>query len=455
MSERLRERSALVDGLRRWGYPVAVGLVAVAALVIALLAPGRRGWFDVGVYWGAAHWWRGGGGVYDYLTPGTRYGFTYPPFALLCLLPLALVGRSTAVVGALVVNLGCLALLLHWLVRPLIRERGWHPWYPLVVAASLAAVFGPIRDTISFGQVNLVLLVLVLADLRTLNGPTRNGPTRNSATRNSATRNGPTDGTAAGDSSRRWPVPAHWAGIGIGLAGAVKLTPLLFIGYALVVREWRLARVATGVFLAATLGAWVIAPHDSAVFWTHALRRTDRVGDLGYVSNQSLLGALYRLGTGDGEHLRWLLAVLAVLAWWAVRVRRPDTDDTAEHTAGFALTGVAACLVSPVSWVHHLVWLLPALLLALRAGLGPAAAGQPADRSSVGRRWPLLGIVAGGYLALSIGLVWIAAPATGLARLLGANAGVWVSLLLLACVPVPGPVGRVDARDRAGGPRRR
>jgi alpha-1,2-mannosyltransferase len=427
---------------------VVVGLVAAAALATALLAPGRRGWFDVGVYWGTAHWWRAGGGIYDYLRPGTGYGFTYPPFALLCLLPLALVSRPVAVVAALAVNLGCAAVLLHALVRPLIRERHWHPWYALAVAASLAAVCGPVRDTISFGQVNLVLLALVWADLRTLR-------------------------TAA---SGWWPVPARWAGIGIGLAAAVKLTPLLFIGYALVVREWRLARVAAGTFAAATLTAWMFAPGDSARFWTRALWQTGRVGDLGYASNQSLLGVLHRLGTGAAEQVLWLLCVLAVLAWWAARVRGPGRPGLpVDHQAGFALTGVAACLVSPVSWVHHLVWLLPALILVLRAGLGPPDPVDPGPGGSTllrGRRWGLLAVFAAGYLALSTGLVWVAAPATGLFSLsacwlVGANAGVWTGLLLLATVPVyaashegravrrhrhdrPGGAPRVPARSRGG-----
>jgi len=50
--------------------------------------PGKRGWFDVGVYYGTVHYWFGGGHLYDYVRPGSEYGFTYPPFAALCMIPM-------------------------------------------------------------------------------------------------------------------------------------------------------------------------------------------------------------------------------------------------------------------------------------------------------------------------------------------------------------------------------
>ncbi len=405
---------ATTDRARRVALVAAIGGIALA---LALFAPGRRGWFDVGVYWGTANWWRHGGSIYAYLHPGTPYGFTYPPFALLCLLPLSLFDWPGAVIVALLVNLGCLALLIRWLVEPVRERAGWHRGYTLVVAASLLAVFGPVRDSISFGQVNLALVVLVWADLELLRRAAAAGP--------------------VGD----WPPAAAWAGVGIGLAGAIKLTPLLFIGYLLLTREWRAARLALATFVAATTAALLIAPRDSVDYWGRALWQTGRVGDLGYVSNQSLLGALTRLHLA-GTHWLWPLVVLAVLAAWVVRVRRaalapPGLDPAGpgqpDHRAGFALTGVAACLISPVTWVHHLVWSLPALLLLLETGLR-----RPE------RRW-LLAFVAVAYLALSIGLVWIAAPWTGPMAALGTNAGAWVCLALLLVLPVGASVGAQPA----------
>ncbi len=392
--------------LRRAGAPVAVALVAGAALAVALVAPGRRGWFDVGVYWGTAHWWRDGGSIYSYTHPGTAYGFTYPPFALLCLSPLGVLNWPAAVLAALLVNLACLVWLIRTLVEPMVTRHGWPRWSALVLAGSALAVFGPVRDTVSFGQVNLALLVLVWSDLQRLAGPARR----------------------------------TWAGVGIGLAAAVKLTPLLFIGYLLVTRQWRAARTAGATFAAATVAAAVLVPADSFAYWTRVLFRTDRVGDPAYVSNQSLRGLVARLdvaGAPLGGQWLWALAVLAVLVCWAAAV----AGRRLPHATGFALTAVAACLASPVTWVHHLVWLLPGLLLAVERGLATRA------------RWPLA-LCAVSYLALSTGLVWIAADPPGgrvlpePLRLLGANAGVWVGLALLAALPLLAGE-HVPARDDA------
>ncbi len=81
----------------------AVGALAVGIALAIAFAPGHRGWFDVGVYYGTVHYWLDSGGdVYDYLRPGTVYGFTYPPFAVLSMLPMELVSWHTAVALSLV-----------------------------------------------------------------------------------------------------------------------------------------------------------------------------------------------------------------------------------------------------------------------------------------------------------------------------------------------------------------
>ncbi|MFC1415619.1 glycosyltransferase 87 family protein [Streptacidiphilus cavernicola] len=318
--------------------------------------PFYRGWFDLYVYYGTINdWVRHSGQIYDYLLPGTPYGFTYPPFAALCMLPDALVPRGVAVGLAFALNTAASVYLLRRLV----------PGWPPVVAVCLFAMLEPVRDSFSLGQVNLPLLALVLTDLR----------------------------------------PHRFSGVGIGLAAAVKLTPALFIGSLLLTRRRRAAGTATGVALAATGAGWLLAPGPSRRYWTSALWDTGRVGDPAYVSNQSLRGVLARLGD-PGHPVLWPLLVLAVLAVWAHRVRRAPDQLTA-----FALTGAAACLVSPVTWVHHLVWLLPALVLA---------------RSAVG------------HVLLCSSLVWLwrfDAPGwpgvAGVVGFLGANAYVWFTLWLL------------------------
>lgn len=361
------------------GRALLVLALATAVTAFTATVPLLRDFFDLRVYYGAVHTWvHHGGRIYDYRVPGTTYGFTYPPFAALAMLPLAPMGRHTAIVASLLVNLAALAVVLRILAGPGRRRHGWYRWS---LALCVLALFEPLRDTFSFGQVNLVLLALVLGDARLL--------------------------TTGRD---------RWAGVGIGLAAAVKLTPALFIGLLLLARRWRAAGVATAVALAATgLAAWA-DPDASRFYWTEALWDTSRVGRLDYVSNQSLQGVLARLG--DPDRALWTAVVLLVLCVWGWRASRAVA--AGDWTAAFALTGAAACLVSPITWVHHLVWLLPCFAVLARAG-HPRPAGAL-------------------YAVLCTSVVWLwFEDSSGIDGFLGSNIYTWVTLGLLLGLPTGQP----------------
>ncbi|WP_083977763.1 glycosyltransferase 87 family protein [Kitasatospora azatica] len=381
-------------------------VLGTAAGVFLAVIPGHRGWFDVGVYYGTVQHWMHGGELYDYQRPGTSYGFTYPPFAALCMLPMVLVGWHTAIAIATTLNALATAALLYWLVDPIARRQGWDRWFAFGLAACAFAVLNPVRDTFSFGQINLLLMALVFADCRQL---------------------------ARGR--------GRFAGIGIGLAAAIKLTPAVFIGYLLITRRRRAALLAAGTAVGATLLGQLAAPSASHFFWTDALWNTGRVGSLGYISNQSLQGMLARLAPSSPSRIAWAVAVLLVLGLWAHRARRAALRG--DHPTGFALTGLASCLVSPITWVHHLVWTLPALLTLADAGL--RAPGRV-------RRRLLLAGAGVGYLVLTSGLVWLwHDPTGGVGELLGANAYLLLTLALLVAVPLPPkPKGRprTEVRER-------
>ncbi|WP_256725442.1 glycosyltransferase 87 family protein [Streptomyces sp. IMTB 2501] len=357
------------------GRALLVLVLVAAVTVFTATVPLLRGFFDLRVYYGAVHTWvHHGGRIYDYRVPGTTYGFTYPPFAAVAMLPLALLGRPAAVVASLLVNLAALGVVLRILAGADWRRHGWFRWS---LCLCLLALFEPLRDTFSFGQVNLVLLALVLGDRWLL-----------------ATGRG------------------RWAGAGIGLAAAVKLTPALFIGLLLLAGRRRSAGVATAVAAAATaLAAWA-DPRASRFYWTDALWDTSRVGRLAYVSNQSLQGVLARLGE-TGRPL-WATAVLLTLCVWAWRTR--GAVQSGDWTAAFALTGAAACLVSPITWVHHLVWLLPSFAVLLRRG-HPRVAGAL-------------------YAVLCTSVVWLwFDDASGIGGFLGSNTYTWITLGLLLGLP--------------------
>ncbi|MFJ3779230.1 glycosyltransferase family 87 protein [Streptomyces sp. NPDC090075] len=368
---------------------LVLALVA-AVTVFTATVPLLRDWFDLRVYYGTVHTWvHHGGRIYDYRVPGTEYGFTYPPFAAVGMLPMALVGLPLAIAASLLVNLTALAFVLRVLAGPGWRRWGWYRW---ALALCALALFEPLRDTFSFGQVNLILLALVLGDCCLL----RSGRGR-------------------------------WAGVGIGLAAAIKLTPALFIAMLLIGRRWRAAGVATAVALAATgLAAWT-DPKASRFYWTQALWDTSRVGRLDYVSNQSLQGVLARLGHPDKP--LWAIVVLLTLAVWAWRTRRAVA--AGDWTAAFALTGLAACLVSPITWVHHLVWVLPSFALLARAGY-PRIAGAL-------------------YAVMCTSVVWLwFDDASGVDGFLGSNLYTWITLGLLFGLPAgQSRTGGSEGSDRS------
>jgi alpha-1,2-mannosyltransferase len=369
-----RARVALVLGL------------ALAVTVFTATVPLLRDWFDLRVYHGTVDTWvHHGGRVYDYRVPGTTYGFTYPPFAAVAMLPMAWVGLRTAIVVCLGLDLVALGVVLCVLAGPRLRRHGWFGT-SLVLCA--LALFEPFRDTVSFGQVNLLLLALVLADAWLL-------------------------------STGR----ERWAGAGIGLAAAVKLTPAIFIGLLLLARRWRAAGLATAVAAAATAAAAWVAPAASRFYWTEALWDTSRVGRLDYVSNQSLQGVLARLvAPHEPSRALWALLVLGVLGVWAVRARAAVR--AGDWTAAFAVTGLTACLVSPITWVHHLVWLLPSFAVLLRH-----------------RR--LLPLTAALYGLLCSSVVWLwFDDASGVTGFVGSNTYVWITLGLLLRLPVGQSPGR-------------
>jgi alpha-1,2-mannosyltransferase len=375
------------DVLRR--ASILAGL-ALAAAVVLWLAESRNTFFDLRVYHGAVSYWvHHDGMIYDWLRPGTPYGFTYPPFAAIAMVPMAVLPFALVIAVASVATVVSTAVLLWWLIPAGLTARRH---YTLAVALCLALGFEPVRETFAFGQVNMLLLLLVAADL--LHAQARG---------------------------------SRWAGVGIGLATAVKLTPGVFIVYLLVTGRWRAAATAIGTAAAVTVAAAAIAPDVSREFWTAALWNTDRVGDLAYVSNQSLRGVLARIPlTGAFASVLWLVLLVAVLGWWVWRVRAAST--AGDHAAALALTGILGCLISPVTWIHHLVWVLPALVLVLLRGWS----APPGSRD---RRLLWVGVAA--YLLMSCRLLWVwENQPDRIGEFVFANLDVWCCLVLFALIPV-------------------
>lgn len=225
-----------------------------------------------------------------------------------------------------------------WACASALELGGFRCTRPRLAAVVAAGLFlQPMWQSIFLGQVNPILLALVLADVRMV---------------------------AAG--RRR-------AGIGVGVAAAIKLTPGIFVVMLLLAGRIRAAAVAAGTFVGCGLLAFAIAPAASRVYWGGVFLDTSRVG-AAYVSNQSPFGAAARLLGGPTHVGSWYpvvplvlgVAGLAVAVAWARR---------ADWLAAAAVTGTTGLLVSPISWAHHWMWVVPALVVLVRAGRRRWAAG--------------------------------------------------------------------------------
>jgi alpha-1,2-mannosyltransferase len=326
------------------------------------------------------------------------------------MLPMAITPWHLAIVISCITCVAASVVLIYWLIDPVARREGWVRWYALALAICFAIPFEPLRETFLFGQVNMYLVLVVAVDLLLF--------------------------VSRGH---------RFGGVLIGLATATKLTPGVFIVYLMVTRRWRAAIVASVTAAAATIGAAAIAPDASRVFWTDAFWNTDRIGAQAFISNQSLNGAVARLNPADPSTVLWLAAVAVILVVWAVRVRRAVA--AGDEMTGFALTGIVGCLVSPITWVHHLVWFGPALLLLL----DNAFATQ--DRT---RRRRLLTLMIVSYVLLCSRIVWSFHERWGnpFGWLLS-NTYVWIGIVLLCALPVRRSAGLpAGAGPRDGAPPR-
>ena len=333
--------------------------------------------FDLRLYYDAISFWTSGHDLYAYSQPdpvNIELGFTYPPVGALLMTPMALLPYPVVLVLSMAGIVAAGAAFVYLVLRERVRLPK-----PLMVAAvgvvtAFAFTLEPFRQTLSFGQINIYLALLVALDLLVLG---RRG--------------------------------SKWTGVGIGLATAIKLTPGIFIVYLLVVGRWRAALTAIGTVIAANLVSLVIAPAETWKYFTALMWETSRVGFLDTTMNQSINGLLARIDSPLAPaRLPWLIlaGLVVVVGFWRARRAALAGDELAAMT----LAGLVGVLVSPVSWVHHIIWIFPTMLIIamqLRRSIGELAADTSGYRSSDGALLRRIAQVVGYSMLMTTGLaVW-------------------------------------------------
>lgn len=300
--------------------------------------------------------------IYAVRTPGYQLPFIYPPIAAYLMVPFGLLPKVA--LQLVWTALGVLAVRLL-----LVRCRVQRGFTLAALTVVLVLAVEPIRTTLGYGQVNTVLVALVVADL--LPSVSQDGVTED------------------GESSGRW-LPR---GSLLGLAAAIKLTPLLFIVFALVLgrRAPRMRAVALRAIAAFTvlgLAGLVLQPSGTFTFVKKVLTG-DTYGNPVYVGNQSLGAVFARTwpqpsdnpsAGGADQGLAGLVAgaVIAVVALYVAR----QLWHRGSRILAVGVVGMATCLASPLSWTHHHIWLVP-------LALGLVGSGLPMLLRVAGAGWAL------------------------------------------------------------------
>jgi alpha-1,2-mannosyltransferase len=310
----------------------------VAAIIVEILAIwfvhwiDTRGYMDTEIYRLGGRAWLKGFQIYgDDLSPETpddgTLPFIYPPFAALVFAPLAWIPTDAAVLVVAVLSHLSILLTAYTLAR---SSSYFAPRAGLVALAAAVVMpfitlIEPSRETLNYGQINLVLMALVAADCllpRT-----------------------------------KWP-----RGLLVGIAAAIKLTPLGFLLLFLLRKDFRAAAVAVLTFAATVLLGLIAAPEDSADWWLDKIVSTgDSFGTV-YAGNLTLRSLLAKQElTGTALNSFWLLGsiVLVVLAILGIRYAL-RVGNTA---LALMVNAVLVLLISPISWSHHWVWAAPTLAL--------------------------------------------------------------------------------------------
>ncbi len=307
--------------------PYLAAVVAGAGLCVYLATAAHRYGLDLRVYRDSALAFREGRDPYLLGFTASHLPFTYPPFALAVLSSLTLGSYAVAQWTLWVLSVAAAAVA----VAIVLMDRGFAgraaTWFGAFAwAAASMIVLEPARSGIDYGQIEFVLMLVVVADVLV--------------------------------------VPSPFRGIAVGIATAIKLTPLVFVALFVVRRDWGSAIRAVLSFVFFSALAWLLWPDLSRMFWHRDVTHPGRVGSVVYGGNQSWYAILHRSPfPAHGSAPAWLVLSLATavfggfIAWRCAETGRQS----------FALIAVAliGLLVSPISWTHHWVWviLIPPMLI--------------------------------------------------------------------------------------------
>ena len=363
-----------------------IGIFSATSLVSYFACLARLPQMDFRVYrMGAEHVL--GANLYssEVTVLGRHLLFTYPPLAALLFWPFS---HLSCYAGQTIWDLIDIVLLTVLIAVSIAAARGrgivtsdWRSAF--ILLGPVGFLLFPVRSNLVLGQINIALVLLIVVDLTM---------------------------------TPSWRGRSLPRGVLVGVAAALKLTPLIFIPYLAASGQWKEAKRATTSFVLITGAMFAVSPRASWQYFTKDAYDVRRVGNSLLTGNQTLHAALLR--THLGMESAVLLCALALMLCGGIFVAALACRRSSPML-GMLVCAATGLMVSPISWLHHYVWIVPVLVWLV---LG-------ADRPAGGVLW-----------ALGAALVFAIAPpahsGAGVLRFFQDNSYVLVTLTFVALTAV-------------------
>lgn len=251
--------------------------------------------------------------------------YTYAPASVIVFIPFALMSLE----AARIVWMAGIFVALYFVIILSFKSLGYRIDWPVrtlsMALVLVSTLMEPVRTTMWYGQINVFLMLLIMWDL--LQG-------RHSRIR----------------------------GLGVGIAAGIKLTPLIFVLYLVINRNWRAVWLSSAGFVGTIAVGFAVLPRDSWKYWSGTFIDSKRVGAPNTVGNQSIRGALANLWQTDNPNsLVWI--TLAVAALVLGMVAASMAHRRGHELLAVTMVGMTGTVVSPMSWGHHWVWVVPLMVI--------------------------------------------------------------------------------------------
>ncbi|MET7364457.1 bifunctional glycosyltransferase 87/phosphatase PAP2 family protein [Streptomyces sp. NPDC005566] len=296
-----------------------VAVLAVRQMAVVLRQPPGERLTDLETWIGENGVLHVAGSVYD------SGRFTGTPFAGLVLKPLTASAEQTLGVvwtfGSLLLVAALGLVAARALPTPVSRRT---TFLAAPVAIALLMLSLPVRNALYLGQTSILPVLLVLVACFAVRG-------------------------------ERLP------GVLIGIAAALQPVVLLFAGLLWLTGRRQAAVTGGAAFAACTALAAAAMPHDSWTYWVHHVAGAGLGDSPDSLANQSLHGALLRLGFEGPLEIALFLALAAAVTFIGLR-RAVRYARDGQLLLAVAVTGCVAVAVSPTAWQHQLLWVLLAVV---------------------------------------------------------------------------------------------